>query len=450
MIHVLNEKSLASSNNSRFNISEIFPLGSSDEQGQYTFVHDPDLKFKKRIRSVKFKRKANSKQWIPKDLKDDWLDLAKKPQWKTLTKDKQRRLQLFWPSRHCCLSYEEIATTLNISRKQAIRFMDKLVKLGVVKKEYKFLKRRGKTTKIHKRNYYVLTEKGRAKLDEIVAEFYPKKTSKMSPRKSHTTYGTLCQDTAPAQNDKKLFENSEEYHAYLESKLDELCEKEPLKQEIRSMLELFGFGKEIPSMGDKLKKALNNLPITKVCEYISWISEKIKKKFRMKSFSALLFWVVKQGKTPISWMTKKANEFWDAIQDKFSMQGVDTSAIVDAIKHMEKQTGRKLRRKELITLLHYGTQHLLAALKLTVFKAKRLKLRDWVGFVHSVAQKSIMTMANMYKSEETLRKEREKENAEFARQKKIDEKSFWDDFLSDCDEEPILRDSPMREIWDCG
>jgi hypothetical protein len=216
------------------------------------------------------------------------------------------------------------------------------------------------------------------------------------------------------------------------------------------MLELFGFGKEIPSMGDKLKKALNNLPITKVCEYISWISEKIKKKFRMKSFSALLFWVVKQGKTPISWMTKKANEFWDAIQDKFSMQGVDTSAIVDAIKHMEKQTGRKLRRKELITLLHYGTQHLLAALKLTVFKAKRLKLRDWVGFVHSVAQKSIMTMANMYKSEETLRKEREKENAEFARQKKIDEKSFWDDFLSDCDEEPILRDSPMREIWDCG
>lgn len=450
MINVINLKSPSSSNKSTFNTSKLFPLDSSDSQGQYTFINDTSLIAKKLKSSIKAKRKANPKEWVAKELPDDWLELTKKNAWKKLKKSDKRLLQVAWPSRHFCLSYEELAKLWSVSRMQAMRIIAKMEKVGLIKKEHEYVERKSGETKIHKRNYYVCTDLGRAKVDELIKDFFPAKNSKMLPRKDYTSYSSLCQDTATSSEEKSLHRNPEAYHAFLETRLDEMTANEvQLKQEIISILELFGFEKEIPDMSNDLKKEINESPITKVCEFISFIREKVSKKFRLKNFCGFLRSMLRAGKKPVSWMTKKANHFMEAIAGKASMEGVDSSAVVDAIKHLQKHTGRKLKRQELISLLHYGVQNLLAALKLTVFKAKRLNLRNWVGFVHSVAKKSIIAISNMYKSEEALRQERAKEDVELARQNNMDDKSAWDNFFANCDEEPVMAGT-AREIWDCG
>ena len=100
-------------------------------------------------------------------------------------------------------------------------------------------------------------------------------------------------------------------------------------------------------------------------------------------------------------MKKRTEDYFDAITNKKSLGGVDSDDVVEYMLEMEKRTEQKITKKELHGLLtKHGAQHLGAALKFTIFKSNRVKIRDWVGFLHFVTKKSIIEMLNMYKFEE--------------------------------------------------
>ena len=105
MINVLDVKSPSPSCTSTFSTSKLFPLDSSNSHGQYLFLNDPSLGVKK----------TQPKEWKAKELPDHWLEFAKHVQrWNKLSKRDKRTIQLFWPHRHCELSYEEISAELDI------------------------------------------------------------------------------------------------------------------------------------------------------------------------------------------------------------------------------------------------------------------------------------------------------------------------------------------------
>ena len=76
-------------------------------------------------------------------------------------------LILFYPNRNICISYNEITATLTLPyRKVAVYLMEHLAKMGYVEVRYKCYK----NSKLHGRNYYVLTKEGKKLLKAIVNE----------------------------------------------------------------------------------------------------------------------------------------------------------------------------------------------------------------------------------------------------------------------------------------
>ncbi len=89
------------------------------------------------------------------------------PFYKQLEEIKIFLLILFYPERNICISYNEITATLGITfRKVAVYLMEHLAKMGYVEVRYKCYK----NSKLHGRNYYVLTKKGKTLLKAIVNE----------------------------------------------------------------------------------------------------------------------------------------------------------------------------------------------------------------------------------------------------------------------------------------
>nr|VFK44848.1 MAG: hypothetical protein BECKSD772F_GA0070984_11984 [Candidatus Kentron sp. SD] len=90
------------------------------------------------------------------------------PHYKNLSPAKKTFLVFFYPNRHICISYNQIKATLKLSSKKgAIYHMADLKFLGYVEIRHK---RYWKNGKLHGRNYYVLTKKGRELLDDILHE----------------------------------------------------------------------------------------------------------------------------------------------------------------------------------------------------------------------------------------------------------------------------------------
>ena len=437
MINVLDVKSLSSSHNSTFSTSKLFLLGSSNSHGQYFFFNDPSLGVKK----------TKSKDWKAKDLPDHWLEFAKHEQkWNTLSKRNKRTIQLFWPHRHCELSYEEIAKLLRVSRMQAIRIVQDMIKAGLIKKEFEFVERHGKQTKIHKRNYYVLTELGRKKLDELVHEFFSEENGKMLPRKDITKVRKDCQEKSASSFDRKVFEGTqEEYHKFLEERLAQLeSEQEPINTPLAALFELHGFKSHFSSLCPRFRKQLNQTPLKRVVKILKLIEKKIKKGFRIRNFWAFFRYAL-QNKIKC-WFTKRADEYKNAIDRKTKIEGFDSQSVVEQIIKLQDRTKQIATRDEIRGLLCFGAFHLNALLKVVNFKLNITPVKNWIGYVYFLSKKSVIDLAKIYKSHETL----QKQDAELAKQKTWDDKTAWENYFSNCDEKPIFRPGPMREIWDCG
>ena len=109
---------------------------------------------------------TEKKPWRPNRLPNKWEKLTSSPAWRKLSKLEKQLLKIGWPNRHLRLSYSEIASLLHIQRNAAIRLMQKLEEMEFITKEKNFLKKKnGDLTRIHKRNYYVFTETGKAGIE---------------------------------------------------------------------------------------------------------------------------------------------------------------------------------------------------------------------------------------------------------------------------------------------
>ena len=122
--------------------------------------------------------------WTPIDHPDRTKFMSEnyQVQFNKLHKHDQYLLKLFWglkgKTRFCVLSYSEIGKLLGLSRTSARRFIDRLLKAGIIEKKNEFMKKHVRQkdgsialedSKIHRRNYYLLTEiEGRKAFNNIL------------------------------------------------------------------------------------------------------------------------------------------------------------------------------------------------------------------------------------------------------------------------------------------
>lgn len=387
---------------------------------------------------------------MSKNLPNEWLKFAKHEQkWKALPKKDQRIVQLFWPERHCLLSYEEIARLFRVSRMQAIRIMQEMIEAGIVGKEQEFLERRGKKTGIHKRNYYVLTDFGRKILDELVREFFPGKDWKMLPRKDSTNVEIACQDESRISNDKKVFEGSEkDYHKFLEERLAQLeAEQEPVKPAVATIFDVHGFKSHFSTLCPRFAKKLKATPLKPLVKALKFIEKKVKKGFRIRSFWAFFRYVLKNKLK--CWLTKRAEDYKKAIEKETTMEGIDSQIVVEQIIKIQERTGQVASEDELRGLLGFGASHLSAFLKVVNFKLNITPIKNWIGYTFFLSKKSITELANMYKSEKRIQAEKEKNDALLQSQRNQREACGWDRVLRDFEEgDRLIALGESPEIWD--
>ena len=86
-------------------------------------------------KSRRTSRKQSKKPWRAKTLPIDWKYLAQQPGWALLSEDEQMQLMLGWPNRNFCLSYQEIAACLALSRQAAKRRIQKWEKQEELEKK---------------------------------------------------------------------------------------------------------------------------------------------------------------------------------------------------------------------------------------------------------------------------------------------------------------------------
>jgi len=147
-----------------------------------------------------------NQSWRPNRLPNKWEKLKKSPNWRKLSKSEQQILKLGWPNRHLQLSYSEIATLLNIQRNAAIRLMQKLEKMELVTKKKSFIqKKNGNSTKIHKRNYYVFTDAGKAGIEILLNRLFLHDQNEplkdlTNVRKSKPSESSFSQDHSQEEN----------------------------------------------------------------------------------------------------------------------------------------------------------------------------------------------------------------------------------------------------------
>jgi hypothetical protein len=420
-------------------------------------------------KSRRTSRQQSKKPWRAKKLPTDWKYLAQQPGWALLSEDEQMQLMLGWPNRHFCLSYQEIADCLGKSIYAAMRKIKKWGRQEELKKKKNFLERRGKVTGIHRRNHYVFTEKRKKELEAIVKKLF-KDSNQTALRKDSSIEEDFCQANRDNSAEEKIFEGREtiefaedkDYHKFLEAKLDQLlAEEEPLKPEIKTIFGMSGFGSHISTIASWLKKEINSRPVKELVANLKWHEKKRKKGYRIKNFWASFVWRMKLGKDPVSWMTKRANDYQAAIsglkpngtetyaKENNLMLGIDSRAVVEQIIELQKKTGMQASKRDLHGLLCHGASHLSSFLKVVLFKAKRGAIKNWIGYAHFLAKKSLVELSNMYKSEDQIQAKRDAEEALIRGAKNLRIVSDWQKLLGDLEEnDRVLATGTGGEIWD--
>jgi len=419
-------------------------------------------------KSRRTSRQQSKKPWRAKKMPTDWKYLAQQPGWALLSEDEQMQLKLGWPNRHFCLSYQEISDCLGKSIYAAMRKIKKWERQEELKKKKNFLERRGKVTGIHRRNHYVFTEKRKKELEAIVKKLF-EGSGQTALRKDSSVEEDFCQASRVDSTDEKIFENKEtiefdeykDYHKFLEAKLDKLLAEDALKPEITTIFGMSGFESQLSTLTSWLKKEINSRPVKELVANLKWHEKKRKKGYRIKDFWASFVWRMKLRKDPISWMTKRANEYQAAISGLKSngtetyakgnslMLGIDSRAVVEQIIELQKKTGMRASKRDLHGLLCHGASHLSSFLKVVLFKSKRGAIKNWIGYAHFLAKKSLVELSNMYKSEEQIQEKREAEEALLRGAKNQRIASDWDKLLGDLEDcDRVLATGTGGEIWD--
>jgi DNA-binding MarR family transcriptional regulator len=374
--------------------------------------------------------------------------LAQQPGWKLLSKDEKFLLMLAWPDRHFCLSYEEIADTLNISLDAAKRLIKKWVEKKKLKKKKNYLKRHGKQTGIHRRNHYTCTKQQKKEIAKLVNSLFSN-AEKTAPRKDSNKLEKSCQDKSAHSLDKEVFEGSEkEYQKHLEERLAKMeAEQETLKPAVATIFELNGFKSHLSTLCPHLRKKINETPLKRLVKVLKLIEKKIKKGFRLRSFWAFFHHALEENLK--CWLTKRADDYKKAIQKETTMEGVDSQIVVEQIIKLQEKTGTIASREELRGLLGFGASHLSAFLKVVSFKLNITPVTNWIGYTYFLSKKSVTDLANMYKSDKRILAEKEKEDAFLQSQRNQREACSWDRVLRDFEEgDRLVAVGESSEIWD--
>ena len=282
------------------------------------------------------------------------------------------------------------------------------------------------------------------------------------PQKDLPKGKNFCQADRDTSNDEIIdFAEDKDYHKFLEAKLDKLLAEEELKPEIKTIFDMSGFGSHLSTLTSWLKKEINSRPVKELVANLKWHESKRKKGYRIRNFWASFVWRMKLGKDPVSWMTKRANEYHDAISSvkpngtetyarrNSLMLGIDSRAVVEQIIELQNKTSMVASKRDLHGLLCHGASHLRSFLKVVLFKSKRTPLRNWIGYTHFLAKKSLVELSNMYKSEEQIQEKREAKEALLRGVKNQRIASDWDKLLGDLEEEDrALSTGTAGEIWD--
>ena len=420
------------------------------------YIRAPSITAAHFKKSRRTSRKQYKKYWRPKKIPIAWKYLAKQHAWEKLSKDEQMKLKLGWPNRYFCLSYAEIAATLECTKRHAKRKIKKWEKEGTIEVIHECRVRNGKLTKLSLRNYCVFTEnKGKKEITALVK--FLGVNPKMSPPKDYTSYSSFAKPNWASSSDKKKveveenleFENPEDYHKFLDERFSETLDKEaPLKPEFVTILEMSGFGSELRNMASWLRKEVNTRPIKELIANLKWHEKKKKKKWRCRSFWASFVWVMKNG-IPIGWMKKRAEEYQAAIKGDTRVDGIDSQAVVEMIIEIQKKTGMVASKRDLHGMLCHGAIHLRIFFKVVLFNSKRTHISNWVGYVHFLAKKSIAQLSDMYKSEEQIQAKRKADDALLQVARNQRHASDWDKLLGDLEEgDMVVATGTGGDIWD--
>jgi len=286
--------------------------------------------------------RSQNKSWRPNKLPNKWEKLKKSPNWRKLSKLEQQILKLGWPNRHLQLSYSEIATLLNIQRNAAIRIMQKLEKMEFVTKKKNFIqKKNGNYTKIHKRNYYVFTDAGKAGIEILLNRLFLH--SQSEPLKDLTN----VRKNKPSQSFTSQDHPQEEKFV-----------------KIRKSFETYSFEKQFSRAYEGTLRILLEHPMEKIEKILKLIKRKIRKGWKLREFWGFFLKQLKGPKKVRSFFPYLAHAYLEASAGKYNSTalGVNSSIIAESLGKLQK-TGEVISESKLARILSYGTQKVKIALE---------------------------------------------------------------------------------------
>ena len=286
--------------------------------------------------------RTKKKLWRPNKLPNKWEKLKKSSNWRKLKKIEKQILKLGWPNRHLQLSYSEIAALLNIQRNAAIRLMQKLEKMEFVTKKKSFIqKKNGNFTKIHKRNYYVFTDAGKAGIEILLNRLF------------------LHGQNEPLKNLTNVRKNKPGENSASQDHL-----RKERFVEIRKSFEKYSFEKQLSRAYQGTLGILLKHPVEKIEKILSLMRKKIQKGWKLREFWGFFLKQLKGPKKVRSFFPYLAKAYLEASDGKYNpiTRGVDSSIIAESLGKLQK-TGETIAESKLARILPYGTQKVKVALE---------------------------------------------------------------------------------------
>lgn len=292
--------------------------------------------------------RTEKKPWRPNRIPNKWENLRNSPTWRKLSKLEKQLLKLGWPNRHLRLSYSEIATLLHIQRNAALRLMQKLEKMEFITKEKNFIKKKnGDLTGIHKRNYYVFTDAGKAGIEILLNRLF------------------LHVQNEPLKNLTKVRKNkpSENF-----SSQDHFRNKR--LSEVRRIFQKHSFGNQISRAYEGTLRIILAHSLEKVEKILKLMKRKIQKGWKLYEFWGFFLKMLKKPQKIRSFFPHLANAYLEAADGKWNSvtHGVDGCVIAESLAKLQA-TGEKITESKLSRILHHGTQKVKTALEGICYKS---------------------------------------------------------------------------------
>lgn len=293
-------------------------------------------------RTTKNPHNNKKKIWRPNPLPIKWKELKKSPNWRKLKKFEKNILKLGWPNRYLHLSYVEIAALLQVERTVAIRLMKKLERIGLINKKESFVQNKnGKFTKIHKRNYYVFIDAGRAAIEILLNQLFPHRKNTLQKNLTNVRKSKPGEIIGSQDN----FEKAE-------------------LEKVKKSFQKYALGDEFIRAYPGTLRILLEYPLKKIEEILRLIQKKLKKGWRLREFWSFFLTMLKKSQKVCSYFPYLASEYLEASKGKksFLREGVDTNIIVESLEKLQK-TGEKITRNKLARILIYKTQNVKTVLE---------------------------------------------------------------------------------------